>query len=187
MSESFGYIAGTFSALGYLLYILAILKGTTKPSRTTWWIWTPIAVTLYLSADASGAKETLWVALSEVIGITLIAVLSIKFGESSREEGEAYCIIGSAISLVILVWMPGAALVVSLITDSFALWPTIKKSMVNPEHEDLAAWSVTQTGNFFNLLAISSVQFGDVVYPVWLFVLDGILLYVLIFRKRRIT
>ena len=180
-----GIIAGALSLFGYGLYVIAILKGNTKPSKTTWWIWIPLAITLLFSAEASGAKATMWVAKSEVIGIIAIALLSLKFGKKEKEKGEWVCISGSAVSLLIL-WIfkaPSIALFAALTTDSLALWPTIQKTINNPEEEDCLAWLFTQTANLFNLFAISTMAFGDIVYPVWLFVLDGTVLWLLIFPK----
>lgn len=184
MSEKIGMIAGVLSLTGYALYIRAVLKGNTKPSRTTWWIWSPLAITLFFSAEASGAAETLWVAKSEVLGIITIALISLKFGKKEREKGEWFCIIGSTVSIAML-WIfkaPEIALVLALITDSLALWPTIQKTKRYPEEEDAVAWSFTQSANIFNLFAISTFNFGEIVYPVWLFVLDGIVLWY-IFKK----
>ncbi|OHA94317.1 MAG: hypothetical protein A3E02_00500 [Candidatus Zambryskibacteria bacterium RIFCSPHIGHO2_12_FULL_38_34] len=187
MHEIFGVLAGIFSLIGYGLYILAMLRGETKPSKTTWWIWVPLVVTLFFSAKASGAEETLWVAKSEMVGITAIALLSLKFGKKEREKGEWFCILGSAVSLMIL-WVfkaPAVALIAALATDSFALWPTIQKTIRNPEEEDRTAWVFTQTANLFNLFAISTLAFGDIVYPVWLFALDGIIIWFLFSPKKR--
>lgn len=180
-----GVLAGIFSQLGYGRYIWAMFKSGTKPSKTTWWIWSPVVFALYFSADASGARETLWVARSEVLGIITVALLSLKFGTKEREKGEWLCILGSAVSLIVL-WAfkaPAVALGVALITDSFALWPTIQKTMKHPEEEDRLAWTLTQTANLFNIFAISTMTFGDIVYPIWLFVLDGIVLWLLFFPK----
>jgi len=187
LQEIFGKVAGIFSLLGYGFYILSIFRGETKPSRTTWWIWSPLAVTLYFSAEAAGAKETLWVARSEVIGIITIALLSIRYGKKQKEVGENFCILGSVVSLIVL-WVfkrPDVALIAALTTDTFALWPTIQKTRKHPKEEDKFAWTLTQTGNFINLFAIRQMTFGEIVYPVWLFVLDGVLLWFLFFPKRK--
>ena len=184
VQEIIGKFAGILALVGYALYIWAILRGETKPSKTTWWIWTPVVITLFFSAEASGAKETLWVARAEVVGIISIALLSLRFGSDEKQKGEWFCIVGSAISLLIL-WFgaPALALFAALATDSFALWPTIQKTIRNPREEDRLAWVFTQTANLFNLFAISTLSFGDVMYPIWLFVLDGIVLWLIIFPK----
>jgi hypothetical protein len=185
VQEYVGMLAGIISLFAYSLYIRAILKGGTKPSRTTWWIMSVLAFSVYFSAEASGAKFTLWVARGEVVGITITALLLIKYGSREREKGEVFCIIGAIVSMIIL-WVfqaPIVALVASLATDSFALWPTIQKTIRNPKEEDRLAWVFTQTANLFNLFAISSLSFGDVIYPIWLFILDGIVLWLIIFPK----
>ena len=183
----FGKVAGLFSLFGYLVYIKAIVwDKTTRPSKTTWFILSPLAFIVYTSAKSAGANETLWVGVTQITGVVTIALLSLKYGESNREKGENLCILGSVISLSIVIFKQSeVALVASLLTESFALWPTIQKSARDPKSEDLFAWLLTQTGNLFNLFAISNGAFGDITYPVWLFILDGVVVYLLI-RKRKI-
>ncbi len=43
----FGIIAGILSFSAYIFYIAAILKGTTRPNRATWFIWSAIGVIIF--------------------------------------------------------------------------------------------------------------------------------------------
>lgn len=184
----FGVIAGIFSFSAYLFYIVAILKGKTKPSRATWFIWAAIGIILAASYRASGAEDTIWVAVSEAIAPTIIALLAIKYGVGGAEKIDIIAFVGSLFSLF-LWWFfgsPVVALVANLAIDFFAAIPTIKKSWIKPEEEDRFAWSLTQTGNLFNLFAIDKMLFSVILYPVYTFIIDGIitgLLYKPLFKK----
>ena len=180
-------IAGIFSLFGYAFYWKAILKGDTKPSKTTWWILSLLALTLYFSAKENGASETLWLARGQVAGSLVTAFLALKYGERKRERGEGFCILGSVVALTSL-WFVQAhalALVLTLLTETFAIGLTVQKSWRNPENEDQTAWTVTQIADGLNLFAISSLHFGDIAYPIWLFVLDGVVLLTLLLPRGR--
>jgi len=186
--ELFGIVAGIFSFSAYLFYIVAIWKGYTRPSRTTWFIWAFVGIILAFTYRASGAESTIWVAVSEAIAPTIIAILAIKYGHGGADMVDIFAFAGSLFSLFLWWYFgsPVVALVANLAIDFFAAVPTIAKSWRKPEEEDRFAWTLTQTGNVFNLFAIDNLGFGVVVYPVYTFIIDGVitsLLYRPLFKK----
>lgn len=176
ITEILGIIAGVFSFSAYLFYIVAILKGYTKPSRATWFIWAVVGVILAISYRASGAQDTVWVAVSEAIAPTMIAILAIKYGQGGAETVDIIAFGGALFSLFLWWYFgsPVVALVTNLAIDFFAAVPTIVKSWKNPKEEDKFAWTLTQMGNVFNLFAIDKLMFGVIIYPVYTFIIDGI-------------
>lgn len=176
-TAQFGIVAGIFSFSAYFFYIAAILKGKTRPSRSTWIIWAFIGIILAISYKESGAEDTVWVAVSEAIAPTIIALLALKYGKGGTERTDILAFVGSFFSLI-LWWLFDSALialVTNLAIDFFAAIPTIKKSYSEPEEEDRFAWTLTQTGNLFNLFAIDKLIFGVIIYPVYTFIIDGII------------
>lgn len=188
VGQLLGIFAGIFSFSAYVFYIVAIIKGTTKPSRATWFIWAFIGLVLALSYDASGAENTIWVPVSEAIAPTIIALLSIKYGVGGADKIDFLAFVGSVISLI-LWWIfnsPLIALVSNLAIDFFAALPTVKKSWTTPSDEDRFAWTITSVGNIFNLFAIDKFVFAVIIYPVYTIIIDGIItaeLYRPIFKK----
>lgn len=185
LTGTFGIVAGIFSFSAYLFYIVAILKGTTKPSRATWFIWAVIGIILVASYRATGAEDTIWVPVSEAIAPTIIAILSIKYGVGGTDKTDILCFVGSLFSLVIW-WVFDSALIAlltNLAIDFFAAIPTIIKSWKNPKEEDRFAWTLTQTGNLFNLFAIDRLIFAIAIYPVYTFIIDGLITGIL-YRKK---
>lgn len=181
MTQSFGILAGIFSFSAYLFYIRAILRGETRPSRATWFIWATVGSILAISYWASGAKDTIWVAVSESIAPIIIAILAVKYGTGGAEKTDIFCFIGSLASLILWYIFDSAvvALVTNLAIDFFAALPTIKKSWIDPRGEDRFAWTLTQTGNLFNLFAIDKMIFAVVIYPIYTFIVDGIITAIL--------
>ena len=181
-----GIVAGVIAFIAYIVYIKAILRGETKPNRATWFIWTFVGLVLATSYYFSGAENTIWVPFVEFIGPLAIAILSIKYGEGGiKSKLDIVCFVGAVISLIL--WFvfdsPVVALVTNLVIDVFALIPTIKKSYLRPEGEDFWAWFGTGTADTINLFAIEKFTFGVMVYPVYMLVLD-IIIVVLLARGR---
>ncbi|MDB4992191.1 MAG: hypothetical protein JWL75_436 [Parcubacteria group bacterium] len=183
-----GIIAGVISACAYVIYIRSILKGESKPSRVTWWIWTFMGAVLAASYYASGARDTIWSPIVEFIGPLITALLAIKYGEGGIEsKTDILCFVGGVISIGIWVLFktPKAALIINLIIDGFAIFPTIKKSYLRPEGENIWAWAGTALGDGINTLAIEQPYFAIIIYPVWMLTLDLSVITGLILGKNR--
>lgn len=183
-----GILAGVIAFIAYIVYIKSILKGESKPSRATWWIWTVMGGTVGLSYYFSGAENTIWVPFVEFIGPFSIALLSIKYGEGGLEERtDLICIFGAIISIILWIIFnnPVVALVTNLLVDSFALIPTIKKSFLRPENEASSAWFGTLVGDGLNLFAIEKMTFAILIYPIYMFISDLIVVGILFIKKRK--
>lgn len=180
-----GQLAGIFSFVAYLFYILAIIRGTTKPARTTWWILAIIGFITLLSYRAVGAEDTIWVVLGDFAGVLCIAVLSIWYGVGGGEKTDLISLAGAGLSLVLWWWLdsPLAALVTTLAVDVFAAIPTIVKTYYEPALEDRFAWSLTFLANILSLFAVERWVLSIAIYPVYTSVIDG-LVWLLIFLPR---
>jgi hypothetical protein len=181
-----GRMAGFFSLAAFVPYILSMVRGRTKPNRATWWIWTVVGFLLAVSYYASGARHTMWVPVSYVLGPLIIAVLSLKFGVGGWTWFDRGCLLGAGITT--LLWgifrSPLIALLLNLCIDFLGALPTIRKAYSDPGGEDPVAWSLFLFGNTLNLLAIEKWRFSISVYPAYLFLLSGLILVLLIFQSK---
>ena len=185
----FGVIAGIIAFTAYIVYIISIFRGKTKPNRATWWIWAFMGLVVGLSYYASGAENTIWVPFVEFIGPLSIALLSIKYGEGGlNNKTDLICLFGAVFSIILWIVFnnPVIALVSSLAVDSFAIIPTIKKSYLRPEGEDFWAWFGTGLADSLNMFAVEKFTFAIVVYPIYMLVSDLIIIFILLLRKKGI-
>jgi len=184
-----GIIAGVIAFLAYVVYVISILRGKTKPNRATWWIWAFMGLVVGLSYHSSGAVNTIWVPYVEFLGPFSIAILSIKYGEGGIDnKTDILCFLGAFVS--VLLWVifnnPLIALIMNLVIDSFAIIPTIKKSYLRPEGEDFWAWFGTGLADSLNMFAVERFTFAVLVYPIYMLVSDLIIIVILLFRKKGI-
>ena len=185
----FGVIAGIIAFTAYIVYIISIFRGKTKPNRATWWIWTFMGLVVGLSYYASGAENTIWVPFVEFIGPLSIALLSIKYGEGGLDNRtDLICLFGAVFSVILWIIFnnPVIALVSSLAVDSFAIIPTIKKSYLRPEGEDFWAWFGTGMADSLNMFAVERFTFAILLYPIYMLVSDLIIIFILLLRKKGI-
>ncbi len=187
LTSVFGIVAGVVSFGAYIIYILSILKGETRPSRATWWILTIVGGVTGLSYYFSGAVDTIWVPVADVFGILIIAILSIKYGEGGLNKFDATCFLVSMIGL--LLWYifknPVIALILNLAMDFVGMLPTIKKSYLEPTGESGFSWLLTFLGNLLNFGGIGSPTFGVLIYPIYMSITSGAVVGLLYFRSIR--
>jgi len=184
-----GIIAGIIALLAYVVYVVSIFRGKSKPNRVTWWIWAFMGLVLALSYKFSGADNTVWVPYVEFLGPLTIAILSIKYGEGTLEnKTDLYCFLGAVLSIILWIIFdsPVIALVTNLAIDSFAIVPTIKKSYLRPEGEDFWAWFGTGLADSLNMFAVERFTFAILVYPIYMLVSDLIIIFILLLRKKNI-
>ncbi|HAK55712.1 MAG TPA: hypothetical protein DCP38_09555 [Acidobacteria bacterium] len=183
-----GRLAGLLSLAAFVPYIVAILRGQTRPNRATWWIWTTNGLVLGASYYSSGAENTIWVPVSYVVGPMLTALLSLRYGEGGWSAFDRTCLAGAGTGLALWWWFnsPEVALVMALAVDFAGALPTIRKAYRAPETEDRTAWALFIAGNTVNLLAVEAWRFAIAVYAVYMFLASGtIALLVLKPRTRR--
>ncbi|MDB5259273.1 MAG: hypothetical protein JWO73_481 [Candidatus Taylorbacteria bacterium] len=189
ISPVLGIVAGCISFSAYVLYMISTVKGRTKPSRSTWWILTLVGIMIASSYYASGARDTIWVALSYVLGPLIISILSLKYGEGKWERLDKWCLASAIISASVWAIFRSAqiALVTNIVMDFLGLIPTIKKSYLRPEGEDRAAWTLESFSGALNIFAIEKWTFSIAFYPLYLLIVNGIVtlfLYMPIIRRK---
>jgi hypothetical protein len=172
--EGFGILAGALSFVGFLLYSRSIVLGNIQPNRATWIILTIVGLVLALSYYASGARETMWVPVSYVLGPLVVMILSIKYGEGGWSRLDRISFVGAALSLV-LWWVSGkaaVALAMNIAIDFFGILPTIVKSYQRPDGEDSVVWGIDVIASGINLLAVKNPTFAILVYPMYMVVMN---------------
>jgi len=156
LQEVVGQLAGAISLLGFVPYIIEIVQGKTRPNRATWWIWTVVGAMLCASYYASGARHTIWVPLSYVIGPLITALLALRYGEGGWNRFDRGCLGASVFSLIVW-WLARAPLVAmgaNISIDLLGALPTIRKAYHEPEAESLRSWTVFLLADALNLCAL---------------------------------
>ena len=189
LKATLGVIAGIIAFLAYIVYVISIFRGKSKPNRATWWIWAFMGLILALSYKFSGASNTVWVPYVEFLGPLSIAILSIKYGEGGlTDKTDLLCLFGAVISVILWIIFdsPVVALVTNLAIDSFAIVPTIKKSYLRPEGEDFWAWFGTGLADSLYMFAVERFSFVILLYPIYMLVSDLIIIFILLLKKKGI-
>lgn len=180
-----GIIAGLLSIFGFIPYVLSILKGKTCPSRVTWFIWTWVGLLIFINYQAAGANHSKWISLVYFAMPLVVALMSIKYGDSAWTKFDIACLFAAAAASVF--WYATSSALLSLILflfiDFFGAIPTIVKTYHQPSQESSLAWFLMVLANFVNLFAVEEYVFSLLLYPVYMVVVGGVI-FLLTIRGR---
>jgi len=184
-TSTLGMLAGIITFLAYIPYIHGMLNKKTRPDRATWWIWAILGIVIAASYRSSGGIDSSWSPIGNSVGIVAIALLSLKYGEGGYTKLDIGCLIGAAVGIVawFLTNQPVVALIIATAVDMVGAIPTITKTYYRPEGENMTAWSMFLIGNSINLFAISVWSFAIAFYPVYVFILTLVMVWLIAFHK----
>lgn len=173
-------ISGIISLAAYILYIYTIWFGSTRPSRSSWWILTVVWTVLLLSSLSLTPGATLkeqflalpggWLTLSYIAGSLVIAISTLWRGSSDKWGIFDYmCALFASLSLVLyfVSGIPFLALVMAVIADLFGILPTMKNAWLHPDEEDLKAWVLESIASILALFGISTFFFTAESFAAW--------------------
>ena len=177
MHQIIGIISGLLEFIGGFTYAYAIIKGKTKPSRATWFIWSLAGVMIFSTYYASGAETTLWQPAAAVLWNIAFAFLSLKFSIGGLTKTDIFCFVGSLLSA--LLWAltnnPVIALTWIVTVGAIGSIPTIVKVHKNSTKEDSLTWALWFSAAFLNVIAINKFSYANAVYPVECAVVIGVI------------
>lgn len=178
-------VASILCLVAFFPYITTILKGTTKPNRASWWIWVTLGTVLCASYYSTGGGITLWAFVFTVLGQLIVAILSLKSGEGGWSNLDRTCLVGAGVSLLLWLWFddPFVALLFGITIDIFAVVPTIKKSYLDPESEDLLYWIIYGLGTFLNIFTVENWSFQVILWPIYVLIANLAIVYLLLIPK----
>lgn len=177
-----GLVSGVVALAAFVPYVRSILRGQTRPSIASWWIWTAVGACLCASYFSVGARTSIWTPIGYVIGPFGIAILSFFYGQKGKTWIDSFCLLAAAVSLF-LWWQTGSAklaLGLNILVDACGAIPTLRKSWQQPESEDRAAWFLFLLAGVLNVIAVTPWTWATAVYPLYLVLNSGVMNLILL-------
>lgn len=183
------FVAVAFNLVGTSTYVIATLRGRTKPNRVTWLLWALAPLVAF------GAE------VGEGVGLRSITTFMVGFGPlmiflSSFVNRRAYWQITrfdkvcGAISVAALVlWgltrVGSVAIALSITADFVAGAPTAAKAYRAPETENPWAFGCAAISAGIALLTVTSWSFANVAFPIYIVVFASGMFVIVRFPRLR--
>lgn len=183
----FAIAAMALSVARYGTYFYTIYKGQTKPHAFTWFL---IGVIVSIGTFAQfelGGGPSAWALALVATTCFLIAILACFIGERNYTRSDWMALIGClcAIPLWQITDNPVAALVLIMLIDSMAMFPTYRKSYNKPQTEPPISYGFAGMRYFLILFAVPSPSWETLMYPFFLLLADwGFGIFIVIRRAQ---
>lgn len=182
-----GSIAGLITLVAYAPYIRDIFKGTTKPVRSTWFIWSVLSGIALTSQLASGARWSVVMTVAQMIGVTTVFILSLKrgYGGLGKKEAVSLAVAASGLILWAVTNNPLLALICVVVVDTAGSWLTVFKTYEDPGSETLSTWILDCISSVFAIIAIGSLNYTLILYPAYLLIANGAVVLAIYLGRRQ--
>ncbi len=187
MLQTFGLLSGLLNIAAYVPYIRDTVRGNTKPHRTTWLIFSVMALSSFFSQVALGAQQSLWLVGTQSLAVLIIFMLSIRKGVGGLSTPDIFVLLASLIGLALwfLLGKPEYSLYANITVGFAALTPTIIKAAKAPKTETTLTWVLGTLAGFVALLATGSTRFEIIAYPIYVIFANGIVMAILLNPSRK--
>lgn len=170
------------------LYFRSIIKWETKLhiyTKIIWFILTGIGFIIQFQAWGWPGTWVLWAtALTQLISI----FLWLKYGISSITKFDTILLVLALLCIPIYLIMDNKiyALIFVIFIDFLWYIPTYRKTYEKPFTENLLVWCISNSKYFIAILALIEYSFYTMAYPMFLFLANMILIFLMIIRRKQI-
>lgn len=187
MLENLVYLGVAASFLGTAAYVRDTLRGTTKPNRVTYIIWAVNPLIAAFVSFAAGAGLAALPVLATGLGPLAVLLASIANKNSYWKLSTFDYFCGACSIVAIFFWLAAAGPILpislAIISDGFAVLPTITKSWKYPETETGIAYVLGLFCPLTSFAAIKTWDFPSCAFPAYLLVAN-IFLVLAVYRRK---
>ncbi len=184
MKAIFSVLAGVLFFVGFIPYILSVIRKETKPAKASWIIWASldtITIAGMYAKDAVNGQI-----LGAVLGAWVVVGFALKYGTPGWTKLDKFCLCGAVFGIVL--WQvfsnPVLGIMTSLGVAFLGSIPTFVSAWKDPGREDKLAWTIFWISCVCAVIAIPQWTLADAGQPITFGVIESIMMYILYIRSR---
>ena len=168
-----GLLAQFILAISILPYTISIFRGTVKPNRISWFIWSIIGFAFWIITPETADEVTKMLTVIFMVNPTLIFILTLFKGENLKPDKlEKFSLLVGLSAIVIwYIYRESSGLFpisMAIAADFFALLPTLRFVMISPQEETPLAWICFFLGSFIALFGIEKYTVESLILPIYM-------------------
>jgi hypothetical protein len=179
IDERFAILGALLSFGGVVVYLVETIRGTSRPNRVTWFLWSLVPFIAFFAQIKEGVGYSSLLTFVSGFGPFLVFLASFINKKSYWEIGRFDIVCGAIAIVGVVLWLvtnnPNLAILFSIIADGAAASPTVVKSIKFPETESYLAYLGGGVGAVLTLLTITNWQFANYAFPLYILLLCTIL------------
>ena len=175
MTETYflGLLAQFILAISIFPYTISIFRGTVKPNRISWFIWSVIGFAFWLITPATADEVTRMLTVIFMVNPTIIFILTLFKGEYIKPDRlEVFSLIVGLSAIVVWYFYRQSSgifpISLAIFADFCALLPTLRFVFMTPDEEAPLAWICFFLGSFIALFGIENFTLESVLLPAYM-------------------
>ena len=185
-----GLLAQFILAVSIVPYSISIFRGTVKPNRISWFIWSVIGLAFWLVTPSTADEVTKMLTIIFMVNPGIVFILTLFKGEYLKPDRlELFSLLMGIISIGIwFVLRESSGLLpisVAIFADFCALLPTIRFVFHSPEQEKPMAWICFFTGSLIAVFGIEDYTMESLLLPVYMTIGASLVVYPLVRYRLR--
>lgn len=187
IDQNWIYLGAALNLIGSVTYVVATVKGKTKPNRVTWFLWA-LAPLIAFGAMVGEGVSPLDGLMTFMVGFGPLMIFIASFvNEKSVWKITKFDVICGGLSVLgIIAWAltrtGNIAILFSVLADGLALLPTLVKSWKEPETENYVVFMNGAISAIITLLALKTYNFEHVAFPVYILAACSLLFVLIKFK-----
>ncbi|MEN9560865.1 MAG: hypothetical protein RIQ56_138 [Candidatus Parcubacteria bacterium] len=181
-------VAVALSLVQYLPYVVATLRGTTKPHAFSWFAWGLPTIIVFFAQWSESAGAGIWVTGFTGAVCTAIFVLALFYGEKDIRPLDWLCFVASVIGIAL--WFvtknPLSAVILMTSVDLLGFVPTVRKSLTKPYEETMFTYAASVFKWVCSVAALTVFNATTLIYPLAMIVGNGTFVILLAIRRRQL-
>jgi hypothetical protein len=183
--EFIGTLSVVIGFCGYIPYLFGLYRRKLKPHIFTWLLWGLLMVVAFAGQIASGGGPGSWVTGISGFMCLLIAVISFFHGEKNITRSDWVTFIAgiSTIPLWIVTNTPLWSMLLIILIEFLATWPTARKSWMQPQQESPLSYLIAIIKFVLSAYAMADFNWITMSYPIALIVMNLGLVILIMMRR----
>lgn len=181
-----GLLGGLLAVVDPVPYVRDIVRGTTRPHRGTWLIWSVLGCTALASQVASGGGWSLVVLTVQAASTTLVLLLSLRRGVGGVSPGEwaLLALAGAGVVGWAVSSQPLVATACVLVADAVGVLLMLPKTWRDPSSETASTFALAAGSGVLGTVAVGQVAVDLLLYPAYFAVVNAVTTAVILGRRR---
>lgn len=189
IDERFTILGLLLGLIGTYSYVKDTIQGKTKPNRVSWFMWALAPLIAFAAQIQKGVGLTSLMTFSVGFSPLLVFLASFvnKKSEWKLEKLDIVCGISSFAGLILWAFSrePNVAIFFSILADLLASIPTVIKSYRFPETENYKIFLFGLINSGIALLTIKQWNFETASFPIYIFGITTLLVYLIAIHPQR--
>lgn len=174
-------ISSIFALISPIVYARSILRGESRPHRTTRFVLLVITILSTATLFAQNDRVAIWLAAISALQAIGIFLISLKYGMGGWSRSDVTCLTVALVGIVL--WQttnnPVLGLYFAILADFTGMMPALLKTYKFPKTETAWFYVLDVFASIFTLFAISHYTAQAIAYPVYIFCINLTMVYLI--------